>query len=157
MVRGMNPDLDYEAIDLLSSDFPREFDVATAIKILERIRPDDLPAFVSSITDILADDERFVLTVPDNISPAQGKQYQHFSADVFESLLEPQFETVEFVPFDKQSKVFAALELALGGRGRHFVVNSPPLVDTLWKLYQRRYLYADSESNCGRIAAVCRR
>jgi SAM-dependent methyltransferase len=157
MARGMNSDLDYAVIDLLSSDLSQEFDIATAVEVLEHIPPDNLPAFVSSITDVLADDGRFVLTVPHENKPVQDKHYQHFSADDLESLLAPQFETVEFVPFDKQSKVFTALELALGGSGRNFVVNSPPIVDTLWKLYQRRYLYADSESNCRRIAAVCRR
>jgi 2-polyprenyl-3-methyl-5-hydroxy-6-metoxy-1,4-benzoquinol methylase len=157
MARGMNPDLDYEVVDLLSDEVGREFDIATAVEVLEHIPPDDLPAFVSRIADLLTDDGRVVLTVPHENKPLQDKHYQHFSAADLESLLMPQFETVEFVPFDKRSKVFTALELALGGRGRHFVVNSPPVVDTLWKLYQRRYLYADSESNCRRIAAVCQR
>lgn len=157
MARGMNPDLGYKVIDLLSSDISREFDVATAVEVLEHIPPDDLTAFVSSITDVLADNGRFVLTVPHKNKPVQDKHYQHFSAGDLESLLAPQFETVEFVPFDKRSKVFTALELALGSRGRHFVVNSPPIVDTFWKLYQRRYLYADSMSNCRRIAVVCHR
>lgn len=157
MARGMNPDLDYEVVDLLSADLTREFDIATAIEVLEHIPPDDLPAFVSSISDVLADDGQFVLTVPHENKPVQDKHYQHFSAADLESLLRPQFKKIKFVPFDKQSKVFTALELALGGRGRHFVVNSPPVVDTLWKLYRRRYLYAESESNCRRIAAVCQR
>ncbi|RCU48005.1 class I SAM-dependent methyltransferase [Haloplanus salinus] len=157
MARGMNPDVDYEVVDLLSDEVGREFDVATAVEVLEHIPPDDLRAFVSRIADLLADDGRFVLTVPHENKPVQDKHYQHFSAADLESLLTPRFEIVEFVPFDKQSKVFTALELALGGRGRHFVVNSPPVVDTLWTLYRRRYLYADSESNCRRIAAVCRR
>lgn len=155
MARGMNPDLDYEVVDILSKDLGREFDVATAVEVLEHIPPAELPRFVGRVADHLADDGRFVLTVPHENKPVQDKHYQHFSAADLESLLTPQFETVEFVPFDRQSKMFTALELALGGRGRHFVVNSPPVVDRLWKLYRRWYLYADSESNCRRIAAVC--
>lgn len=157
MARGMSPDIDYEVVDLLSEEVEREFDVATAVEVLEHIKPDDLPAFISRIADLLNGGGRFVLTVPHENKPVQDKHYQHFSAADLESLLKPHFETVEFVPFDKQSKVLTAFELALGGRGRHFVVNSPPIVDTLWKLYRRRYLYADSESNCRRIAAVCHR
>jgi SAM-dependent methyltransferase len=157
MARGMNPDLDFEVVDLLSEDVGREFDVATAVEVLEHIPPDDLPTFVARITDLLVDDGRFVLTVPHENKSVRDKHYQHFAAADLLHLLDPYFASVEFVYFDKQSKLFTALELALGGRGNHFVVNSPPVVDTLWRLYQRRYLYADSESNCRRIAVVCHR
>jgi SAM-dependent methyltransferase len=157
MARGMNPDLDYEVIDLLSEDVGRQFNVATAVEVLEHIPPDDLTTFVERIAGLLVEDGRFVLTVPHENKPVQDKHYQHFSAADLNPLLEPHFGSVGFVPFDKQSKVFTALELALGGRGNYFVVNSPPIVNTLWRFYQRRYLYANSESNCRRIAAVCHR
>lgn len=156
MARGMNPDLDYEVVDLVSEDLDRTCDVATAVEVFEHIQPDDLPAFVDAIVGLLADDGRLVLTVPHENKPVQDKHYQHFSSSDLEKLLTPHFDRVEFVPFDRQSKLFTALELSLGGRGNHFVVNSPPIVNTLWRLYKRRYLYAPSESGCRRIAAVCR-
>lgn len=157
MARGMNPDLDYEVVDIFSDDVGQKFEVATAIEVLEHIPPKDLDRFVERITDLLVDDGRFVLTVPHTNKPVQDKHYQHFSSADLESVLDPLFDSVSFVPFDKKSKIFTALELALGGRGKHFVVNSPLIVDSLWRLYKRRYLYADSEANCRRIAAICHR
>ncbi|MDR9382699.1 MAG: class I SAM-dependent methyltransferase, partial [Natronomonas sp.] len=99
MARGMNPDLDYEVVDLLSEDVGREFEVATAVEVLEHIPPDDLPTFVARITDLLVDDGRFILTVPHENKPVRDKHYQHFAAADLLPLLDPSFESVEFVPF----------------------------------------------------------
>jgi SAM-dependent methyltransferase len=157
MARGMNPDLNYKVINLISEDINKKFDIATCIEVLEHISPDDISTFISQIANLVINDGYLILTVPHKNKPVRNKHYQHFSLKDLESLLAPQFDIIECIPFDKQSKILTALEIALGGRGKHFIINSPFIVNTLWKVYQRRYLYADSESNCRRIAVVCRR
>lgn len=157
MANGMNPHLSYEARNILEEDLGREFDVATCIEVLEHIPPEDCAAFVEAIAGTLADDGKLVLTVPHVNKPVSDKHYQHFDSVKLGDLLDPQFDSVEFVPFDRQSKVFTALELAVGGRGNRFVVNSPAVLNRLWGLYERRYMYADREANCRRIAAICQR
>ncbi|WP_440989456.1 class I SAM-dependent methyltransferase [Haloarchaeobius baliensis] len=157
MAEGMNPHLDYEARNILEEELDREYDVATCIEVLEHIPPDDCPAFVAAIVDTLAPDGRLVLTVPHVNKAVADKHYQHFDAERLRSLLDPHFSDIEFVPFDRQSKLFTVLELALGGRGNHVIVNSPPITSRLWRLYRDRYLYASTEDDCRRIAAVCER
>lgn len=157
MANGMNPHLTYEVRDILEEDLGRQFDVATCIEVLEHIPPEDCAAFVEAIAGMLAPDGKLVLTVPHVNKAVSDKHYQHFGSDKLADLLDPQFERVEFIPFDRQSKVFTALELAVGGRGNQFIINSPAVLNRLWGLYKRRYMYADTEASCRRIAAVCER
>ncbi len=157
MARGMNPTLEYEVRNILDDPLDRTFDAATCIEVLEHIPPSDCAEFVAAVADTLAGNGRLVLTVPHTNKPVNDKHYQHFTSEDLSALLDPHFSSVRFVPFDRQSKVFTAIELALGGRGNHFVVNSPPITNTLWRLYNRRYLYAPDEASCRRIAAVCER
>lgn len=85
MANGMNPQLQYEARNILEDDLDREYDVATCIEVLEHIPPEECEAFVEAIAETLTDDGRLVL----------------------------------------KSKLFTGLELAVGGRGTHLIMNSP--------------------------------
>lgn len=157
MANGLNPHLDYEEMDIVEEELEREFDVATAIEVLEHIPPEECPEFVEAISDLLTDRGNLVLTVPHENKPVSDKHYQHFTSEKLQDLLEPHFSDIEFVPFDRQSKIFTALELAIGGRGEHIIINTPIITNSLWKLYKHRYLYASSEDSCRRIAAICSR
>lgn len=155
MAEGMNPHLEYQSRNIIEEALDEEYDVATCIEVLEHIPREDCDEFVEAIVDTLVPAGKLVLTVPHVNKPVADKHYQHFNAAKLRSLLEPHFENVDFVPFDRRSKLFTVLELALGGRGNHVIVNSPPITNTLWKLYRRRYLYAPTEDDCRRIAVIC--
>ncbi len=157
MARGMNPGLDYEVRDVVEEPIERSFDAATCIEVLEHVPPDDCEAFVAAVTDTLAPDGRLVVTVPHTNKPVNDKHYRHFTSEDLSALLDPHFAHVEFVPFDRRSKVLTALELGLGGRGNHFIINTPAITNALWRLYERRYLYAPDERRCRRLAVVCDR
>lgn len=157
MANGLNPHLNYRRVDITEDQLEREFEVATAIEVLEHIPPEDCPTFAESIGELLTEDGTLVLTVPHENKPVSSKHYQHFTSEQLKDLLEPHFSAIRFVPFDKQSKIFTALELAIGGRGNHFIVNTPLVTNTMWKLYKRRYMYAPTEDSCRRIAAICAR
>lgn len=157
MARGMNPDIEFAVRDLLKDGLNRTFDVVTSIEVLEHIPPADCPAFVEGVVDLLEENGRFLLTVPHENKPVSEKHYQHFTSDQLEELLGQHFSNLEFVPFDRASKVFTTVELALGGRGNHIVINSPIVTNAVWNLYKWRYLYAPTESSCRRLAVVCHR
>jgi 2-polyprenyl-3-methyl-5-hydroxy-6-metoxy-1,4-benzoquinol methylase len=155
MANGLNPHLNYETIDITEEDLENEFEVATAVEVLEHIQPEKCSQFIKSISEILTNDGYLIITVPHKNKPVSNKHYQHFDSEQLEELLNPYFSKIAFVPFDRQSKIFTALELALGGRGNHFIINTPLVTNTLWRIYKNRYLYAPTESSCRRIAAVC--
>jgi SAM-dependent methyltransferase len=155
MARAMNPDIDYEVRNVIEEPLDHEFDAATCVEVLEHVPPEDCDAFVATVADALAPGGRLVLTVPHSNKPVNDKHYRHFDSTDLSNLLSPHFETVEFVPFDRRSKLLSGLELCLGGRGNHLVINSPVITNALWRLYERRFLYAPDEDRCRRLAAVC--
>lgn len=157
MANGLHPHLNYEVVDITEQDLDYAFEVATAIEVLEHIPPEDCTTFVESIHDILTENGTLILTVPHKNKPVSNKHYQHFNSKELRDLLESVFSDISFVQFDKQSKIFTALELAIGGRGNHFIINTPTVTNTLSRLYKNRYLYQPTEEPCRRIAAVCRR
>lgn len=156
IANGLNPRLEYRTVNILEEEIDREFDAATAIEVLEHIPPENVSTFVKSAKDLLSEDGTLILTVPHENKNVSDKHYQHFTSEQLGELLSPHFGDVSFVPFDRQSKIFTALELAMGGRGNHYVINTPLVTNSLWKLYKRRYLYAPREDSCRRIAAVCK-
>lgn len=157
MANGMSPHFTYEARDILEEGLGRVFHVATYIEVLEHTLPEDCAAFIEAIAEVPALDGELMPTAPHVNKRISNKQYQHFSLDKLADLLNPQFKRIKFIPSDRESKVSTTLELAVGGRGNQFLINSPAVLNRPWGLYERRYLYANTESNRRRITAVCER
>lgn len=155
--KAMNPTPEFEVRDIVEDPLNDAADAATAIEVLEHIEPEDCQAFVSAIADALPTGGTLVLTVPHENKSLNEKHYQHFTSDKLRNLLEPTFTDLEIIPFDADSKLLSALLLALGGEGTHYVINSPIVTNAIYRLYSRRYLYVDDESNCRRIAVRCRK
>jgi hypothetical protein len=149
----MSSCLGLEIVDFLERELNWQSDTVTAIEISEHISPDQMYAFISRMADAVIERGRMVVTVSRENEQIQDKHYQHFSEAGLAELLIPWFDSV--IPLNRQSKLFTALELAVGGRDNRIVVNSPPILNALWGLYNQRYLYAPSESKCKRIAVVC--
>ena len=157
LANAMNTDIEYISRDILAEQVEITYDVVTAIEVLEHIEPADLERFLEAIEDALADGGLLVLTVPHANKPVSEKHYQHFDGEALTELLTPRFENLELIPFDRQSLFFEGLKLLLGWRGDHYVINTPAILDRMHRLYRTRYLYAESEADCRRIAAVARK
>lgn len=154
LANGMNPELTFEVRDLLEEPLNASYDVVTAVEVLEHIEPERCGPFVEAMRDALADDGRLVLTVPHANKPVSEKHYRHFDGDALQDLLKPNFAKVELIPFDRRSLVLEGIKALLGWRGEHFIVNSPFILNRVRRFYEERCLYAATESDCRRIAAV---
>ena len=156
MASAMNPHLKYEAINIIKERPPSRFDVATLIEVLEHIPPDQVADFCRGVADTLNEGGRLILTVPHSNKPVSQKHYQHFTSESLRSVLSPQFSDIRFVPFDVRSRfVMPLLSRLMGGAGRYFLLTHKRLNTSFYRLYERRFLYAASEQDCGRLAAVC--
>jgi hypothetical protein len=152
---GMSSYLGLEVVDFLEGELHWQSDTVTGIKISEHIFPGQMHAFMSWMANAVIERRRMVVTVSRENEQIQDKQYQHFSEAGLAELSIPWFNSA--VPLNRQSKVFTALKLAVGGRDSHVVVNSPPILNALCGLYSQWYLYAPSESECKRITVVYER
>jgi len=155
IANAMNPDIEYRALNILEDDIGETFDVATLIEVLEHIDPAELPKFVDEVTRLITGGGTMVLTVPHENKSLNEKHYQHFSRDDLAELLEERFQSVQYIPFDEDSKLLTVVHLLLGGSGKNVVVTNERLNEWFFRIYLRRYLYAPDESYCNRIAAVC--
>lgn len=156
LAQALNPSGSYKTCDIVRDGLDRRFDMATLIEVLEHIPPELVPQFLDSVAETINPGGWLLLTVPHTNKPLQAKHYQHFSSDQLLELLAPDFESVEFLPFDRRSQFLRFVQGLLGGRGRHAIVTDHRLQTAFWRLYRARYLYT-TESQCLRIAALCRR
>jgi len=160
LARAMNPGLEFETADIIDDEIDGEFEAMTSIEVLEHIPPADLPEFVEAMGDLLVADGTLILTVPHENKDVRGldKHYQHFDSGSLASALEPTFTVSEFVYFDTQaSYVIDAFERLLGWNGDNYLITNQRILNLFYRTYVDRYLYADTEAECARIAAVCRK
>jgi SAM-dependent methyltransferase len=155
MANAMNPGIKYESQDIIENSVNEQFEVVTLIEVLEHIPPNKLSEFIESIVEILDGGGILILTVPHNNKPVQDKHYQHFSQKELFNLFERHFDNLDFIPFDKQSRILYRLQKLLGGRGSHYVITNSTIKSSFWRLYTSCYLYT-SESKCSRIAMVAK-
>jgi 2-polyprenyl-3-methyl-5-hydroxy-6-metoxy-1,4-benzoquinol methylase len=157
IAKAMNPQITYDAVNILHDSIDRSFDIATAIEVLEHIPPKSLPQFVGAISEIINDGGYFILTVPHENKRVSEKHYQHFTSAKLKNLLSPHFKNIDFIPFDTKSHLLGLLSKIIGGKGNHFVITNQKINNWFFNLYRKRYLYTNDVSKCLRIAAVCQK
>ena len=158
LARALNPNVDFQAADVFEQPLSGRYDVATCIEVLEHIPPERVPRFCEALAGCVKDDGRLILTVPHSNKWLNAKHYQHFNSAQIRELFSPYFDDLTFVPFDPRPRfVLPVLQRLMGGSGSVFVLTDPRINSWFYRLYTRRYLYAKSEDECWRIAAVCRR
>jgi SAM-dependent methyltransferase len=157
MARAMNPDTTFLCRDVTDTALEATFDVATAVEVLEHIRPEQLDKFLKATAGLLKDKGSFILTVPHKNKPIQPKHFQHFTGDGLVQVLSSYFESFATIPFDPYSPLLKRFQKLLGGFGKHFIVTNGSVLSFFFRLYTTRYLHTPHESRCGRIAVTCKK
>lgn len=158
LAQAFNPEIEYRCVNLLDEPVPGKFDIATLIEVIEHIPPERLPEFLRAVADCLQDAGYLIITVPHQNKPLIKKHYQHFTPARLKTLLEPLFPEITFIPFDvraSRAPLMWVIERILGAKGKFFLLTNPRILYFFYALYLKRYLYADSEKHCERIAVVC--
>jgi len=154
LARAMNPGVAFESRNIVTDPLKQKFDVATLIEVLEHIPPDQVEEFIEEVHSLLHPGGHLILTVPHVNKSVSEKHYQHFDAGTLRRLLGPHFVELQFIPFDSHSKLLTAMQLLLGGDGRHFVLTNSVINKAFLKVYFKNFLYEVTEEDCGRVAVV---
>jgi SAM-dependent methyltransferase len=157
LAQALTPSIEYRNLDI-TAGLPAQFEAATLIEVVEHIPPAQLPAFLGAVASVITDGGRLVLTVPHRNKPLIEKHHQHFVGEQLAQLLTAHFDDIRVIPFDvraSRSPLMWLIERVLGQKGRWFLFTQKRLLYLLYRLYIRRYLYADKETRCERIAVVC--
>lgn len=164
LAQALNPNIRFEAQNIIHKPLSNQFDVAVMIEVLEHIPPDEVDAFMKSVSDTLQEEGVLIMTVPHNNSGLADKHYQHFDSTSLRNTLEPHFNQIRFVPFDihpgklplSKRLPMSLMRRMLGGNGNHFLVTNSSLNNMFFEYYISNYLYDATEKNCSRICAVAK-
>lgn len=160
LATALNPELVFHTQDITAAPVTDLFQTATLIEVIEHILPANLPVFLSAVAELIQPGGSIVVTVPHLNKPLISKHHQHFTAMTLQETLAPHFTDIELIPFDvaaRCSPMMWILDKILGGKGRWFVFTQQRLLNIAYQAYLRRYLYAKSETQCERIAAVAKK
>jgi SAM-dependent methyltransferase len=157
LAQALTPSIEYRTLDI-TAGLPARFEAATLIEVVEHIPPAQLPAFLGAVASVITDGGRLVLTVPHRNKPLIEKHHQHFVGEQLTQLLTAHFDDIRVIPFDvraSRSPLMWLIERVLGQKGKWFLFTQKRLLYLFYRLYIRRYLYAQKEARCERIAVVC--
>jgi len=155
LAKAFNPHIDYQYLNILEEKLSEKYDIATAIEVLEHIPASNLDKFIDRIVSCLKANSTFILTVPHKNVPLESKHYQHFSINSISKILDKHFSKISIIPFDPSNKIIDYLFRLLGGNGNYYILTHKRLLSFYFNLYINNYLYANDETDCLRLCAVC--
>jgi 2-polyprenyl-3-methyl-5-hydroxy-6-metoxy-1,4-benzoquinol methylase len=106
LASAMNPDisnLQFQAIDITLENKLPPFDTAVLMEVFEHIPIEAADIFMSSVRSSLREGGTLYLTVPHENKLVEYKHFQHFSVQKIINYIQPYFEIVEVVPFERIS------------------------------------------------------
>lgn len=77
--RAFNPGVEFIVGDV--GDLSEEFEMVTAVEVLEHIPDGDVPKFVRRLAARLKPGGELIVSVPSSISSVEAKHYRHYSAE----------------------------------------------------------------------------
>jgi 2-polyprenyl-3-methyl-5-hydroxy-6-metoxy-1,4-benzoquinol methylase len=153
--RALSPNVEYVCGDVVrAGELKREFDIATAIEVLEHVPPEQVGDFLRGIHERLKPDGVLIVTVPSANVPVARKHYRHFDLESLRAILSPRFTVSEHHFLNKTSRAAKYIKRLLVNRW--FILNHRRLLNWLYRYYEKHLLEAD-ERTAKRICAVCRK
>ena len=152
LAKAMNPgitNLQFQQLDITQpSDLPA-LDVAILMEVFEHIPLERAEEFLKGVHGLLKQGGVLLLTVPHRNKPVEYKHFQHFTVESILRYLEPHFDVVEVVPFEKISIARRLLTTVLSNR--LLILNSGRLLRAIYRWYKRELFFCRSEKTCQRI------
>jgi SAM-dependent methyltransferase len=151
LAKALNPDLNFQAADIMEDRLPGDFDVVTLIEVLEHIPVDAAPHFLTAVSRLQQPGGRLYLTVPHTNRSVQKKHFQHFNRDTLSDIIEKHYEIREMFFFDRKSWHLKWLRGLM--RNRLFILNHPRILNRIYSFYKKN-LFLCSELECARFGIV---
>ncbi|MDF1546743.1 MAG: class I SAM-dependent methyltransferase [Bacteroidales bacterium] len=100
--RGFNPELEFFVQDLKNLNIPYKFDAIVLMEVLEHFIPSDIDAILLSLSKVLNDNGKLIITVPSDNMELTDKHYQHFNKASLEATIKPYFKIEELTGYSKR-------------------------------------------------------
>ena len=157
MAKALNSDMniDFFAKNIIEDSLKRTYDVATLMEVYEHIPPEISNDFLSGIHKLLNNEGILHLTVPHKNVPVSAHHFRHFSVKSLVTELEPYFDIIEVMPFEKISiKRKWLMKLFIN---KFFILNHKTLTTKLYNYYKSSLFFVQKEDQCQRIYIQCKK
>jgi SAM-dependent methyltransferase len=155
--RCLNPELIFEAQDILTKPLQATYDVATLLDVIEHIHPDQLNDFVEAALGAVRPGGWLILTAPHTNMKLDAKHYQHFNPEHLDRLLEGKTASRRYTFFDGKRWPVSLLLKLMGGSGRHFIVTSRLAANLLYYSHRTWCLRDSHPRRCQRLACLAQK
>jgi SAM-dependent methyltransferase len=152
LAKAMNqdyPEISFETRDIIEDKSHYMSEVAVLMEVLEHIPPESLAEFVAGVHRQLIPGGTLLLTVPHANKLLEYKHFRHFDSAGLRDTLEPYFDIVEILPFERRSPLTKMLRLLIGNS--LYVLSNAALLDLAYGLYKKHLFHCRNENQCQRL------
>lgn len=125
------------------------YDAAILMEVFEHIPIEHAENFISSVKQLIKPGGHLLLTVPHINKVLEYKHFQHFSVESIRKYLEPHFEIVSIIPFERRSLLRPVLNTVL--HNKLFTLNNKKILNKLYHFYKKHLFLCGNEKSCQRI------
>ncbi len=157
LAKAMNqdiPDISFDSRDITIRQSIETYDIALLMEVLEHIPLESTSDFIAGVHAQLVTGGTLLLTVPHANKPIEYKHFRHFDSISLRAVLEPNFEIIEILPFERRSLMIKLLRLLLGNR--LYILNSTMLLNLTYRFYKKNLFHCRRENDCQRIFVLAK-
>ena len=126
--------------DITQNPTETKYDLIVSCEVIEHIPPALVQTYVDNIWKSLAPGGKLIITTPTTNIPVNAKHYQHFTSEIFDSLLDGKFNNVTYNYLNKASFLTYILDRILANR--LFISNSQLVNRAVLSFYKKHLLHA---------------
>lgn len=150
LAKALNPTLHFECVNILENSYKQKYDILTLIEVFEHIPIDLCENFVKSLSNILEENGKLIITVPHINKKKNEKHFQHFDEQKIKKYFSKDFMIEEIIYFEDMRRSMLKKVIQLVIYNRMFILNNSHLLNYFYSVYKKKYFFSDKE-NCGRI------
>ena len=143
--KAFHPDIEFHCAD--ANQLKDEFDVVTAIEVLEHIPDEQVTNFLKILEKRIKESGKIIISVPTTVLPVSEKHYRHYTLEILKQQLENskinlEIEHVEYV-YKSSSllKLYSKLT-----QNKLWIIEIRHLRNLVWRMVKSKYTIAN-ESN----------
>ena len=140
--RAFHPEIEFHTGD--AKDMADEFDVVTAIEVLEHIPDQAIPEFFKTLESRTRMGGNIIISIPTTVVPLSPKHYRHYTINLFEEQLKASrvnlnIKNVEYVYRSSPLlKIYSKMT-----QNKFWIIEIKSVRNFIWKLVKSKYAKAN--------------
>ncbi|WP_026915726.1 class I SAM-dependent methyltransferase [Christiangramia portivictoriae] len=143
--QAFHPDIEFHCTD--ANQLKEEFDVVTAIEVLEHVPDEQVTNFLIILEKRIKESGKIIISVPTTVLPVSEKHYRHYTLEILEQQLENANINLEIkhVEYVYKSSYLLKLYSKLT-QNKFWIIDIKPLRNFIWRLVKAKYSKATKEN-----------